>query len=483
MCTCRRLREVALNHPLLWRDVRTDMRSLVPSLLERSRNTPLRILACLFDDFQELFKILKGNVDSRLQELHITSVGSGWQDEGQLFAVLNNRRPLLHALSVQLKAGVRSRPNCGPLILSKDDMPSLRLLALSAVPFTPRTDLPTLTHIAISDPVDHTNVVKLLSCCPYLEDFFLSGEVKPPVSETLCDTTPLSLPPLRKVTFRRLGFRMTCRYMILLGCHSPTGAPTVHFLQPVKPLSPEFTSMFLFPHRHIRLCVEIHPDRNGKFTGYEHALSLTTSTLSTSPEKARTRRVGEHAGPLRVRGVPPHSWFATTLYGVRASTPCVREVWLCNMDAYPWPQLGGAATLLPTSVEMVVLLTDTAFLPDHAPSLHALPRADEASQWPRLKTVRIVQGGRGSQEAEVKTTVLDLQQLLKELASGDYAYLEQLVLQTTPLIDVREEDVEQMRVYIQVVRFEQVEVLPKMLVHGPEDDASWGPNCNVWELR
>ena len=40
-----------------------------------------------------------------------------------------------------------------------------------------------------------------------------------------------------------------------------------------------------------------------------------------------------------------------------------------------------------------------------------------------------------------------------------------------------------MRVYIQVVRFEQVEVLPKMLVHGPEDDASWGPNCNVWELR
>ncbi|KAH9917372.1 uncharacterized protein BXZ73DRAFT_105534 [Epithele typhae] len=474
--TCHQLRAMILSHRLLWRDVNGDKLSITRLLDRNANGLPLRVRSLFSNHTPGTLSA----ITSPLQELHLAEIHDPHlQDVNTL---LSYPHPALRSLSLGFVSSPRWRKTRKNLCLSPAHFPELRRLSLLVAPFQIVGTFEWLTHLALYDITRddlHAGVVEFITQCPSLLHLALGGPLGVQQPAELPSTVGIAVPAIQQVTLHGFDAATVQFYVTLL---SHADGPSFHVIG-FSGNDTSFTSSFLFPADApdvTRLSFALHPDREGRFCQYEHSLSLTTAG------PALTRRLATYGGSLYLRGLPSWMWHSHCIDPALApGFNTIREVWFENtQSSYPWsrsgmPPYASTHTLFPPSVEEVVLVVDRSLLPFETPSLHVLPRADDRTfACPRLKIVRIAHGHpRDAHPPSPAVTALDFGPMFRDLASGAYRYLERLVLQTTPLVQVADVDLARLREHFVSVQHERVAELPRMEIRGGES-AEW--RCESW---
>ncbi|KAI0696488.1 hypothetical protein C8T65DRAFT_663649 [Cerioporus squamosus] len=503
--TCRRLREVALGLRSLWGTLTTKQPKLVPAVVERSRPAPLAIGAWSRQDIPSLFDVFFTGEANRIQELHLFSIEV--EHMNYLYELLKSPLPSLKSFTLNCYL-VSSHWNDKPsqLPLSRDRNPSLQYLALKDTPFLPETGFPTLTHLSLTYatvPDLHAKVADLISDCPHLESVALGGlwsEIEIP--DSAAQRTPLLMEHLRRVTLHEMYDKALQLYMSLLQPRASDAA--YHVLGHDQRDDPMLQDFLFSPEMQThpedqpaeessQLCISVHPDSNGEFTGWDRSYALTVTTRES------TRRLAAYSGQRRFIG--SSVWIPQLLAAKTTPLAAIREVWVVNAAPSTfWPRLPSTEPCAPVmsplvyfpALETVMLVSDHTFLLGGIaqPSLYLLPPTrdqDPASAALNLTTLRLVHGfsdhalakQRAAEKHVPLSESLDFKQMLEDLSGGDYVYLRDtlLVVQTTSNVRVDEDNLERLREYFKEVRHERVDTLPSMPVRG-EDPARRG--CEKW---
>ncbi|TFK91548.1 hypothetical protein K466DRAFT_660001 [Polyporus arcularius HHB13444] len=505
--TCRRLREVALGLRSLWGTLTTKDPHRVPIFVERSRPAPLTVAAWSRHDIPSVFDVFFTGEANRIQELHLCSVEV--EHMNYLYELLNSPLPCLKSFTLHCyQADWYAKPSQLPL--SRDRNPSLRYLTLKNTPFLPETGFPTLTHLSLTQVVTgpdlNVKVADLLSDCPRLESVVLSClSFETVILDGAAHRKPLLLEHLRRVTLHEMDDNALQLYMSLLQPRARDSAYHIlgHILGHNNQRDNPLLRDFLFPpetqkrsedqpaEESLQLCISVHPDHNGEFSGWDRSYALTVTTREC------TRRLATYSGQRRYIG---NSVWITQLLAANATwLAAIREVWVVNAAPSTfWPRFLSSDTCAPVmsplvhfpALETLTLVSDHTFLVEGTtqPGLYLLPSTeDPTAVAPKLTALRLMHGFSDHTLAKRRATerhvpladTLDFKQMLEDLRCGDYAYLRdtRLIVQTTPNVRVDRNNLDRLREHFKDVRHEWLDALPAMPVRG-EDPARRG--CEKW---
>lgn len=501
--TCHHLREVALGLRSVWGTLTTRNPKLLPSFVERSRPAPLTVAAWSLQDIPSVLDIFFAGEANRIQELHLFSIELKHMD--YLYELLKSELSCLKSFTLNCYLVAPywdNRPSQLPL--SRDRNPSLQYLALKDTPFLPETGFPTLTHLSltyVTVPDLDARVAHLISECPRLENVALGGLwSEREIPDGAAHRTPLPMEHLRCVTLHEMYDKTLQLYMSLL---QPCTRDSAYHILGHDQRDHTLLQEFLFlpeaqrwsddqPARDSpQLCISVHPDSDGEFSGWDRSYALTVTTGEC------TRRLATYSGQRRFIG--NSVWIPQLLAANTVALGGIREVWVVNAAPTTfYPRLpsseAGDPVVSPLvyfpALETLTLVSDHTFLLGSVahPGLYLLPSTqDPSSVVPSLSTLRLIHGfsdhplaqRRAAEKHLPLADTLDFKQMLADLGTGHYGYLRDadLVVQTTSNVQVDEDNLARLREYFKEVRCEQVDVLPAMPVRG-EDPAREG--CVKW---
>ncbi len=489
-------------HPL-WGTLTTKDPQRVPLFVERSRPAPLTVGAWCHHDIPFVLNLFFMGEANRIQELHLFSIEAEHMD--YLYELLKSPLPCLKSFTLTC-CSVASHWDGKPsqLPLSRDRNPALQYLTLQTTPFLPETGFSTLTHLSLTSILvpNHTvKVADLISDCPRLESVALSGLWSDTeIPDGPAHSTPLLMKQLRRVTLHEMYDNTLQLYMSLL---QPRARDSAYHILGHSPRDHPLLQDFLFPpetqkrsedqlmKESPQLCISVHPDHNGEFSGWDRSYTLTVTTREC------TRRLATYSGQRRYIG---NSVWITQLLAANATRlAAIREVWVVNaVPSTFWPRFLSSDACAPVmsplvhfpALETLTLVSDHTFLVEGTtqPGLYLLPSIeDPTAVAPKLTALRLMHGFSDHALAQQRATekhvpladTLDFTQMLEDLCCGDYTYLgdTRLIVQTTPNVRVDEENLDRLRKHFKDVRHEWVDALPAMPVRG-EDPARRG--CEKW---
>ncbi len=494
--TCRRLREIAFDHHAWWANINLHKPRFVPALLQRSKHVPLVLAGSSWPDILPSLDTVYSGHSHRIRELILCEIMDDHTDH--IWELLEHPLPTLESFHLEgrlIAHHWRGKPDSLPF--TPETTPQLRRLSLDNTAFLVRTGFPNLTHLALSYiNVNnlHARIVQILSQCPRLESVVFDQLDLEPVPDAAVASTSLHLEHLRRVTLHELNWKTHQYYQALL---QPHGRDTSYHLLGYRARK-QAVPLNFFPSLSqtlVRLSVSVHPDRTGNFTSSEygtHAVAITLTTEET------TRRLAMYGRDLHYDDYSPPQWIGQVVPTLASLD--IREVWLLNASAvYPRPRReadtappASSATLLEglSTLESVVIIVDHTYRIERKPRIDLLPSSrDPAFNMPNLSTVRIVHGysdhslafrlAKENGYTEPEKEVLDLTPLLEDFASGEYDYINHLLLQATPQIEVEETQLESLRMLVPSVRFERIGHLPSMPLRG-EDPERTLEECARW---
>ena len=333
--------------------------------------------------------------------------------------------------------------------------------------------MPSLTHLALqhlNTTMAHNKVIAFLARCPNLEVVVLQEFG----SRCLLGN---SLHEVIKLPHKRL-LRFT------LGCSRTLSSDFINFyLQHLLPNPPRALQILYCP---------------GDYPG-----KLLLERLCSAPRKiSLVSRIGLYpdylpyfSGTVVGAETAVHiqiprttSWWVDTLMSPGVSLLDVREAWFDGiypsegMDTYeregdPLPmhtvitnheivarQVRNMVMAALPALETIVVVFHDYYVEPH---LHLLPNMNHPSFVSKnLKTLRIVVtldllSGSHPMNSTEKIT-LKLLEMRKELATGRFRYLETIIFQVAPHVNVSDHDLQRLRKYVKTVEVEHVDTVPKM---------------------
>ena len=486
--TCRRLREVALAHPIIWTTFQLSLKklALARQMATWSSHLPLNAVG------SDVGVLEAFPPNTRFRSIHLYGIGKEGRSLRALADQFSSTALASFSLFCNKKYDWNVKESGLPLSLARAT--DLRDLALDEVSALPDRGFPRLTHLALfglSTFSFHERVVNFIRECPQLENIalheftltFANGDV--PHEPAL-----IPLDHLKHVTLVDFSPDALTHYLALLQprvqgssvqilgyhCKDPT-FPTRFLLPPTTSSDPQ--------DRQVKVCIGVHP------TGLEdYSVSLTTISAHT------TRRIAAWAVQLSLNGISALEW-PSLVFSETAQTASVDEVWLYGLGSSSSSWKRSPLTLFPTA-RTVVLVAEGATHHGGPPDLRLLPfvhpvgpdsdfesaaRAREPNPSPTntgLTTLRIVHGfsaydgpaaSHGTDghtcHSEAHRDRLSLSRLILWLRSGGFGYLKHLVLQATPHIDVDERELDALRNMgqFETFRFERIEEFPEMPGH------------------
>ncbi|KAI0735924.1 hypothetical protein C8Q76DRAFT_713755 [Earliella scabrosa] len=390
--------------------------------------------------------------------------------------------------------------------LSPANMPKLRYLHISSVYVLPQVGFSTLTHLAISNVIvqksGHPQLLAFISSCPMLESIFLNLRDLG-MSPLMGPLPPVPLPRLRRVTLQGMSFEAVWFYLpffspfiredfalqVMWHGQAPRPLPWEALLPRDTGTGDAVTSL---------LAIAAHPLSDSKqgTTLADRRPPFPLLSVTTISPKATVRVAGDSRN-LYVelnRIVSDHAFLA-----------CVRHVWLTNIaEPQPLAQSAAISALLAAApaLETITIVVDHTRVRDAPPCMRLLPkRSERAAGALPVRTLRLVHGityelfslvrtvrgdGRGvaAQENRImpapppRSVTLHLSRLAAELATGEYNYFEELVVQTSGLLSVDEGELAEVRKHFAVARAEHIAALPSI----PVPDYCWEPAGNAQKM-
>ncbi|KAH9855802.1 hypothetical protein C2E23DRAFT_551252 [Lenzites betulinus] len=489
--TCKRLREVALGCPALWTSIAADSQPISKMSLQRSRNLPLKCLLQKIisrrrsdddDDEDPPPMVVEVPESSRIRELQVFTNSTDFLSQLSTCSL-----PALESLSVQLldRSPLMSTPT---IMLSKEHVPELRRLCLITPTLSPDCHdvLASLTHLALR-PRGMSYLLPMIPAilrgCHSLESFHLEiplGPYKPPNPSPSTSPDISSCPRLRRVC--------------LLRTDNELASSVLSFLPPDRPnLTIQLLSLYYKtepPSRSITLHHAVPSDISRLSIGWVPSVPKTSSS-NTYPWgmtacgsqrvlRASMKSLGELVDLLRPSDSMPLS--------------DTRELWLTDIfyrgrNGVPSPE--NAAYLRSFIAEMPALETvvlanhfRTFYANDDAMTLHLLPDAREATSRPQITTLRIVFGYGPLAWPDIpkpeSNVVVDFANILSELESGAYDYLEHFVLEVPSTAQVNWGHVQALRAYFKTTEVRVTDCPPHMVLPDYYSEPEAWPDARPW---
>ncbi|KAI0696484.1 hypothetical protein C8T65DRAFT_663634 [Cerioporus squamosus] len=498
--TCRRLHEITISHPTLWRSLtigaEPKARALARDAISRSRSRPLTVDLSLSSDSEmdavwPDIKAFWPEIAARVRELHLL-LRFHYPADPPWDPMFNRAYPQLDSFSL-LQATAYDFPAPFPPF-AEGVSSHLRRLHLRSVTTLPRCKFPGLTHLALGDiELERGSIIELLGRCPKLESLIIyklsSLRIRPNAAgQAQCQDLLGSLPHLRRVRLQDLsqtylsffldripkhpqGYSLHvanryCDAGAILHGHSVVPVSTMHIrLDPSQWNAPEFYSPSV------------------AFLGSQSVVRVETST----------RLAFEHPSLRNFLYMDGPDWLRHT-FRDKSALQSVSEVWVVNFRTDWWD---ACAEPLRTTIVALPALEIISIVMDQSrgcgePDLRILPGGhDVAFDSPRLKTARLVygcdrhveyrrivdSGQYGDLLKPRETKQLSLSRVIEQLKSGAFEYLDRLVLCAASHLMFDEAEVEQLRGYVSQVDVEYSDVTPGVLLpeYAREPEASGHP--------
>ncbi|KAI0762386.1 hypothetical protein C8Q74DRAFT_147316 [Fomes fomentarius] len=470
--TCRRLREIILGNPLLWRHGYTQGRSsTIPVFLSRSGRVPLTLFLSEGDAVPTLSLLRLTAEISRVQELHL--YGLQPETSFRITANLHMVWPELEYLSISPKY----HPQLDLGYFRQERLPNLRYLHLRSLWMLPSTGFSTLTHLSLSSIANegyHAPLVSFLSACPNIISVMLENlnrDVPPPLP-----SYPNILPRLQRALLYNMNDSARDFFYPLFALHDRSDF-ALQLLWP-EPSNRTFSLEDVIPRRAqggvSLLAIGRHPPREDLMS--RHWWHKFFPSLTAVGRTTTVRVAGSGFIFSEIRRI-------LTSAGNDALAD-VRELWLMNMEELTDNEgdvLPLAFASLP-ALRTATIVVDRSSYPDAVPTLRMLPRISQRPPMDsvRLETLCLVHGFSDYRPATSATELgtmyytakpaqakLDLSQMLIELESGEYDLPETLCLQTPEQLPVDEGQLGTLReLFRGEVRVECIDALPKLPLPG-----------------
>ncbi|RDX51477.1 hypothetical protein OH76DRAFT_294627 [Lentinus brumalis] len=474
--TCRHLRTVALSNPLLWSTVDTRSNSAFIAQTRISDSVPLAVLVTPSKDFTDILDGFYPSHAHQVRELHFTDIGHRHINYVQSLSKFSS--PGLMSCSLCGRTGDLFKWPTHSFLLPTTATAALRDLYIRGVPLLPSSPLPHLTHLALCDihmQGLHPAIANFLSLCPSLESLVLSKLADGAVP----DPQPLHMEKLRRLTIHNLPQAALQYYLALLPSTPSQSATQILYTRDAAVGSDIARWM---SHR------AFQADTRLAFTRQVYNRSWHDDAIAVvSPDQvahvSQTERLtsGQDTQGIwdRYAELITHS---TTL-------PCVREVWVTNVSRvrdHKFAILHSIVASLP-ALEMLVLKDNrhaghTTFI---SPDLSLCPSAlDPSFKAHQLKSLRLIYGllPESSSRHTYVLYALSFVDMLAQLRTGAYDYLEHLVLQVVRQLVINESDLSQLREHFSTVEVEYVDVLPDLPLPAYCNEPRAGPyGSGCWE--
>lgn len=478
--TCRRLREVALAHPVIWTTFQASFKklALARQMATWSAYVPLNAVGSDVG-------VLNGlPPNTRFRSIHLYDIGKDCRNVRALVEQFSSPTLSSFSLLCDEKYDWDAKESSQPLSLVRAT--NLRHLVLDEARALPNKGFLKLTHLALLGlltPKLHARFTGFIRECPLLEsvalsDFSLADEDAPN------NPAPIPLHHLRHVALIDFSPNALSCYLTLL--QPRVRGSSVQVLG-YRARDTSFPHRFLLPpdsdpqqgQTQAKVCIGMHPTGVG-----DGSISLTTVFAHT------TRRIASWVPQLRLNGIPTFQWPSIVFAGHATSPWTIDEVWLYGLGSSSKPWTCSPLKLFPRA-RTVVLVAEGGTHHGGPPSLHLLPSVhdagcnsqSEAGELVGITTLRLVHGFKEydgfckfaashgasghSCRGETRYDHLPLKRLIQDFRSGGYGYVKHFVLQVTLHINVdgRELDVLRNLGNFETFTFERIDELPDMPGH------------------
>ena len=491
MLTCRRFRDVVNSLPQIVKGiVIKEVQDISTQATHaQSKDASLSVYISLVSKIPPALRDWYSIEAHRIHELHLTRLGHISMDFWAPLLLIPT--PKLHTLTLTSPGGSWLPPN-GPSLPFPGQPSSLRCLTLKRVCFLPSSPPSSLVHVALFDmyiPRADSNLLRFLSLCPNLESLVLSNIRDGPGRDS--DLQPVRLPRLRRITLHKLLKHKAALYLT----HLPRN---------------KGQAVQLLEHHTTRDSWPAHYPPDAHTLCFEHCLLREDKEPTFELE----------AGVVAVTFLGAHNTFHVTLpirhtiYSLydlpvtldalmrKKSLTTVREAWVIGI--HPTRPVGDGneedgATVPPERHRLAVLIRlvliglgalDTlvvVFRHTLEPNLYLLPNTQDPSFTSRdLKTVRLVLAHGLSHTpldlAENSPIManrpkLELATVCQGLASGQYAYVEKLILEVGPHVAVDDGELLQLSKHVPTVRIVRIRTAPQVALpeacKEPAADQAW----------
>ena len=466
--TCHKLRQIALSHANLWRTVSSSSRYQLPALpLYGAADLDVPLIA-IFDgsDHESLLGDSKAMDVSRIQELHVLNlrIFRGRNDAAEFRQHFGSAKfSALTSLSISSVVTIGEEQP-----ISLDKAPRLRHLVLQSVTFLPQSMLSNLTHLALEgaiyEPTRHVMTAGMLSRCPNLESLAISypGSAQTAHVQPRPLLRPVVLNRLQRISLQLSDIHDTLGqfYLSLFPIRNdqPRNVPIA--LQILnhhwRDISPNISVLLWHATRsaasHLSLSMNPlpdHPPSGGLFIAISAVGPQGTFHIATLPFPYRGDTMG--IGWDMTHGIV----LMSLIGGAAHLLPAVREVWLSGVHIDMDRHMHIAAAFKTSiyalrALETIVFVEPPQGYPPTGPTLCLCPDAQRPSASPNLRTLRLVYGNDARSGWAESPPVggamnqLDLSRMLGELETGAYGYLDTLLLEMRPGLDVSPEDLERL---------------------------------------
>ncbi|RPD59390.1 hypothetical protein L226DRAFT_219533 [Lentinus tigrinus ALCF2SS1-7] len=459
--TCRYLRKVALSNPLLWKTLTTHSTPSIPfSQLQRlCDGVPLTLVVAPSKDFTNILDAFYPSHAHHVRELHFTEIGH--RHINYVRSLMQHSTPALTSYAFCGRTGDISKWPTHELPLPLTSAALLRDLYIRDVPLLPSIALPHLTHLALSKIEMrglHTAVANVLSLCPNLEALVLAQLFQ--IDSATPDPQPLHMKKLRRLTLYGMTQTSLQYYLTLL----PRGSP-----QSATQLLSSFETASVLPNgtfeNTTRIAFTYARPATPSFSRPHH----TELTMTTPDRVVHVVQELMNRSPLSGLQYALGGWYeGLSVHSARLSQ--VREVWFTNMcraNAEESQVVHSIVALLPALETLVITEEYAGNVHPVSPNLSLCPSAHDPSfQSRRLKNLRIACGlsSRSDPTHSYVLYALLFADMLAQLKTGAYDYLEHLVVLAVRQLVISEADLAQLREHFSTVKAEYVDVLPGMPV-------------------
>lgn len=500
--TCRRLRDVVQTLPQVMKSiVMTESAQLdFEKLHALNKDITLNVYISFFQSTPAQVRDWYITEATRIQELHLTRLGHLSTDFWTPLLALP--APKLRFLSLTSPVGVSWLPPKGVFLPLPAQASHLRHITLKGVCFLPQNHLTSLTHLALFDlfvPKFDINLIKVLRHCDNLESLVLSN-VRESLEGKATKLPTLCLPHLRRVTLHEPVSRKLAFYFSLLPRAPNSALQLLDFTnepQAIRPLISKYS-----PNAHT-VCITHHIESR---TDSESTDALPKRTLDPERGSLSVTTIGPdgtfHAMvPISAR----RSFMPTTMLkdvlAEKSSLARVREAWLIEVRATKQiSDTEDLADVMPLFIRedsstarhrlAVAVRPEIAALPalevlvhvfrrSLEPNLYMLPSTQNLSFASRnFKTLKIVLcHGIGMGSSTQKRPELNLAKVSEGLATGQYAYLDTLILQMAPTVVVNDAEILAISKFVPTVKVERINTIPELALpeycKEPASRGSW----------
>ncbi|TFK81563.1 hypothetical protein K466DRAFT_667036 [Polyporus arcularius HHB13444] len=489
--TCRRLRDVVQTLSLVVKTVIISEEASFDAdkMHALNQDVPLNVYISFVHPTPQVVRDWYVAEAHRIQELHITRLGNLNMD--LWVPLLTVPAPKLRFLSIT-SSGVAWLPPRGSL-LSLPQASQLRHLTLSKVCFLPRNHFASLTHLALINvrvPRFDKTLLTFLSRCPMLVSLVLLNS-RESIMERATTTLTVHLPRLQRVTLENPDDDA----VYLAALPHNRGMAFQLFNPGVKEDVARSIISKYSPNPHTLRVVHLeHPPVSRDFfnpTPWRRTYDDWDSASLTS--------IGP-SGTFHVRRNQPHDIDGPYYTAVRAmledksDLASVRELWLVGMLAsraiqdtdsptmtIPWQHLDirHGSAYMSFSHRVAIAMRDVMVgLPAVETLVYVLPYTLEPNLWilpstthpsfasRNLKTLRLVIchgiGLQNTRDSGLRRPELKLGKACECLATGNYAYLDALVLQMAPNVVIDEGEILRISKYVPTVKVERIDAIPEM---------------------